>query len=398
MRVDFNVPFDKTSGQISNDQRIREAVPTVELALSKGAKSVVLLSHLGRPNGKASAKNSLIKVAPKVQELLKRPVTFVPECCGAAVEKQCQNAPAGSVLLLENVRFHIEEEGKVEDDKGQKVKADPAKQAEFRKSLSRLGDVYVNDAFGAAHRAHSSIVGVDLPVKAAGLLLKKELDYFGQALEAPPNPFLTVLGGAKVADKIKLIENLLDKVDEMVIGGGMAFTFKKVLDGTNIGASLFDEEGAKLVPGIMAKAKAKGVRITLPRDFVAADKFAKDAQARVVTDKEGVPEGWLGLDIGPESSKDAAAAVLRAKLVVWNGPMGVFEFDKFASGTKAVLDAVVAATKTGAVSIIGGGDTATCCAKYGAESKVSHVSTGGGASLELLEGKVLPGVAALSDK
>ena len=257
--------------------------------------------------------------------------------------------------------------------------------------------MFVNDAFGTAHRAHSSMVGVTHAERVAGLLMKRELDYFGDALKEPKRPFLSVLGGAKVSDKIQLIDNLLDKVDEMVIGGGMAFTFAKVA-GMAIGGSLFDEEGAKLVPGILAKAKAKGVKLHLPTDFVTADKFAADASVDAATTASGIPDGWMGLAIGPESAKAFAARCEAAGTIVWNGPMGVFEFDSFAGGTRAVLAGVVAATDKGATTIIGGGDTATACKRMGASSKVSHVSTGGGASLELLEGKVLPGVAALSDK
>jgi phosphoglycerate kinase len=301
------------------------------------------------------------------------------------------------VLLLENLRFHVEEEGKGVNAEGAKFKASKEAVASFAASLTRLGDVYVNDAFGTAHRAHASMVGVNLPVRASGFLLKRELEYFSKALEAPARPFLAILGGAKVADKIQLIMSLLDKVDEMVIGGGMAFTFKKVA-GVAIGDSLFDEEGAKLVPGILAAAAAKGVKIHLPTDYVAADKFAADAATRTVSDAEGIPAGWRGLDVGPASSAAFCAAVGRARTIVWNGPAGVFEMPAFAAGTKALAEAVAAATaKNGAVSIIGGGDTATAAAMFGVEDKVSHVSTGGGASLELLEGKQLPGVTALTD-
>ena len=307
-------------------------------------------------------------------------------------------APApGTVFLLENLRFHLEEEGKGVDAAGAKVKASKEAVATFAASLTRLGDVYVNDAFGTAHRAHASMVGVKLPVRAAGFLMKKELDYFAKALDAPARPFLAILGGAKVADKIQLIESLLDKVDEMIIGGGMAFTFKKVA-GVAIGDSLFDEEGAKLVPEIMRKAAERNVKIHLPTDYVAADKFDKDAATRAVSDAcGGVPAGWRGLDVGPESSAAFRAAVLRAKTVVWNGPAGVFEWPAFAAGTASLATAVAEATAAGAVTIIGGGDTATAAVQFGVEDKVSHVSTGGGASLELLEGKQLPGVVALSD-
>ena len=255
----------------------------------------------------------------------------------------------------------------------------------------------MNDAFGTAHRAHSSMVGVEADSRSAGFLMAKELTYFNKALAEPARPFVAILGGAKVADKIQLIRSLLDKVDEMVIGGGMAFTFKQVLDGVDIGSSLFDADGAGIVPEIMAEAAAKGVKIHLPSDFVAADKFAADAATKVVQQQEGIPKGCMGLDIGPASSAQFAGVVAGAKTVVWNGPMGVFEMPAFAAGTKVVMDAVVAATTAGTTTIIGGGDTATAAKNFGAADAVSHVSTGGGASLELLEGKTLPGVAALTD-
>ncbi|GBG27095.1 Phosphoglycerate kinase [Hondaea fermentalgiana] len=399
MRVDFNVPFDKASGEISNDQRIVAALPSIKFALEKGAKAVVLMSHLGRPDGKPSEKLSLKPVAKRLGELLKRDVTFLDDCVGEKVEQACASPADGSVILLENLRFHIEEEGKGKDQDGNKIKADSAAVESFRASLTKLGDVYVNDAFGTAHRAHSSMVGVQLEARVGGFLMKKELDYFGAALQNPARPFVSVLGGAKVEDKLKLIMNMLDIVNIMVIGGGMAFTFKKVA-GMDIGSSLFDEPGAELIPKIMEKAKAKGVEIYLPDDFVAASKFGADAEYKVVSEKDGVPEGWMGLDIGPESAKRFADVVKSAKLVVWNGPMGVFEFPNFAKGTKTVMDAVVDATTSGATTIIGGGDTATCCTPeyFDTEEKVSHVSTGGGASLALLEGQELPGVAALSEK
>jgi len=324
-------------------------------------------------------------------------VTFLSDCVGPEVEAACANPSPGSVILLENLRFHIEEEGKGVDASGAKVKADKAAVATFRASLRSLADVYVNDAFGTAHRAHSSMMGEGYEQRAAGFLLAKELTYFAKAICNPERPFLAILGGAKVADKIQLIENMLDKVDEMIVGGGMAFTFRKVMDNMAIGSSLYDEEGAKIVPNLVEKAKAKNVKLHFPVDFVTADKFAADAAVGAATVEEGIKEGWMGLDCGPKSNELFAEVVARAKLIVWNGPAGVFEFDNFAGGTKALMDGVVACTKAGGVTIIGGGDTATCCAKYNTEDKVSHVSTGGGASLELLEGKVLPGVAALSD-
>lgn len=398
IRVDFNVPFDKETGTtITNTQRIDAALPTITHALSAGAKSVVLASHLGRPNGKVNPKFSLKPVADVVSEKLGKPVTFLPDAVGTETEAACADPAAGSVILLENLRFHIEEEGKGVDDDGNKIKANADDVATFRKSLSTLADVYVNDAFGTAHRAHSSMVGVDLPQKAAGFLMKKELDYFGKALGEPARPFLSILGGSKVSDKIQLIDNLLDKVDEMIIGGGMAFTFKKIVDGMSIGTSLYDEAGAKIANDIVEKAKSKNVKLHFPVDFTIADKFAPDAKYDVASDSDGIPDDWMGLDAGPKSREAMREVILRAKTIVWNGPVGVFEFENFAHGTKAVMDAVVDATKAGCVTIIGGGDTATAAKDMGAADSVSHVSTGGGASLELLEGKTLPGVAALTD-
>ncbi|KAI9203958.1 phosphoglycerate kinase [Polychytrium aggregatum] len=396
IRVDFNVPF--ADGKISNNQRIVAALPTIQHVLSHGAKTVVLMSHLGRPDGKVVAKYSLRPVADEVSRLLGRPVTFLDDCVGSKVEDHVAKATDGEVILLENLRFHIEEEGSVKDKEGNKTKASKEAVEAFRASLTKLGDVYVNDAFGTAHRAHSSMVGVQLPTRAAGFLMKKELDFFAKVLESPERPFLAILGGAKVSDKIQLIKNLLDKVDSMIIGGGMAFTFKKVLDNVKIGTSLYDAEGAKIVGEIVEKAKAKGVKLYFPVDFVTADKFDKDAQTGLATDAEGIPDGWMGLDCGPQSREIFREAVLKSKMILWNGPAGVFEFDKFANGTKALLDAVVEATTSGSTTIVGGGDTATAAAKWGAEDKISHVSTGGGASLELLEGKILPGVDALSTK
>uniref|UniRef100_A0A8D2H8A7 Phosphoglycerate kinase n=1 Tax=Urocitellus parryii TaxID=9999 RepID=A0A8D2H8A7_UROPR len=356
MRVDFNVPMK--NNQITNNQRIKAAVPSIKFCLDNGAKSVVLMSHLGRPDGVPMPdKYSLEPVAAELKSLLGKDVLFLKDCVGPEVEKTCANPPAGSVILLENLRFHVEEEGKGKDASGNKIKAEPAKVEAFRASLSKLGDVYVNDAFGTAHRAHR----------------------------------------AKVADKIQLINNMLDKVNEMIIGGGMAFTFLKVLNNMEIGTSLFDEEGSKIVKDLMSKAEKNGVKITLPVDFVTADKFDENAKTGQATVASGIPAGWMGLDCGPESSKKYAEAVGRAKQIVWNGPVGVFEWEAFARGTKALMDEVVKATARGCITIIGGGDTATCCAKWNTEDKVSHVSTGGGASLELLEGKVLPGVDALSN-
>ncbi|KAJ7997039.1 hypothetical protein DPEC_G00224770 [Dallia pectoralis] len=395
MRVDFNVPMK--DNKITNNQRIKAAVPTIKHCLDHGAKAVVLMSHLGRPDGiPMPNKFSLQPVVAELQSLLGQDVHFLKDCVGPEVEQACADPAVGSVILLENLRFHLAEEGKGKDASGNKTKATQEQIDSFRASLSKLGDVYVNDAFGTAHRAHSSMVGVNLSQKAAGFLMKKELDYFAMALEKPARPFLAILGGAKVKDKIQLINNMLDQVNEMIIGGGMAFTFLKVLNNMEIGTSLYDEEGAKIVKELMAKAEKNKVKINLPVDFVTADKFDEHAQTGTASVAAGIPAGWMGLDCGPESNKLFAEAVGRAKQIVWNGPVGVFEFDNFAKGTKSLMDKVVEVTKTGCVTIIGGGDTATCCAKWDTEDKVSHVSTGGGASLELLEGKVLPGVDALS--
>ena len=292
-------------------------------------------------------------------------------------------------MLLENLRFHAEEEGKG---------ATKEQIAAFRASLTKLGDVYINDAFGTAHRAHASMVGVTLPQRAAGFLMQKELEYFGKALSNPERPFLAILGGAKVKDKIQLIENLLDKVDAMIVGGGMAYTFKKVIDGMAIGSSLFDADGAKIVDKLVAKAKQRGVALHFPVDYVIADAFSADANVATATDATGIKDGWQGLDCGPLSRKLFADVIGTAKTLVWNGPVGVFEMERFSDGTRAVAAAVAKATAAGATTIIGGGDTATAAMEYDIEDKVSHVSTGGGASLELLEGKDLPGVAALTDR
>lgn len=378
------------------------------------------MSHLGRPNGKVNPKYSLEPVVPELEKLLGRNVIFAHECVGPKTEEIVNKASGGQVVLLENLRFHPEEEGSHKDDQGNKIKADKEKVAEFRKGLTALGDVYISmfffpfplssfsrllislllldDAFGTAHRAHSSMVGVDLPQKAAGFLVKKELDYFAQALENPKRPFLAILGGAKVSDKIQLIDNLISKVDSLIITGGMAFTFKKTLDHVQIGNSLFDEAGSKIVGDVVEKAKKNNVKIVLPVDYVTADKFAADAKVGHATDETGIPDGWLGLDVGPKSVELYEKTIAESKTILWNGPPGVFEFEPFSHATKKTLDAAIKAVQNGSVVIVGGGDTATVAAKYGAEDKLSHVSTGGGASLELLEGKELPGVAALSSK
>ncbi|KAJ2517405.1 phosphoglycerate kinase [Coemansia sp. RSA 1939] len=398
VRVDFNVPQDKEL-KITNNARIVAALPTIKYLLEQGAASVVLMSHLGRPNGKPSAKYSLKPVAAELETLLGKPVTFLDDCVGTKVENACASLSGGAVVLLENLRFHAEEEGSSKNADGKKVKADADKIKAFRASLTKLGDVYVNDAFGTAHRAHSSMVGVELPVRAAGFLMQKELEYFGKVTENPARPYLAILGGAKISDKILLIDNLLDKVDMMIVTGGMAYTFHKELTNMKIGGSLYDANGAKIVGDLVAKAKKNNVKFVLPTDFIAADKFAPDANTKTATVEGGIEEGWEGLDIGPKSVKDFAELINQAKTIVWNGPCGVFEFEKFAVGTNETMDAIIAAhDKNGATTIIGGGDSATAAANRGVTDKFSHVSTGGGASLELLEGKELPGVTALSNK
>jgi len=394
IRVDFNVPQDKATGYITNNQRIVAALPTVRYALEKGA-AVVLMSHLGRPDGQKTSKYSLKPVAMELEKLLGKPVTFLDDCVGPAVEAACAKLAPGTVVLLENLRFHIEEEGKVKLADGTSKKADPAAVAAFRASLTKLGDVFVNDAFGTAHRAHSSMVGVALPQKAAGFLMEAELKAFAAVLDHPSRPLLAILGGAKIADKIPLIKNLIEKADEIIIGGGMAFTFKKVTQGMEIGNSLFDPEGAKLVPELVAKAAARGVKLILPVDYLCGDKFDANAETKAATDTTGIPAGWMGLDAGPQSIALYDAAIARARTIIWNGPSGVFEFDKFAGSTKAMAAAIAAATARGATTVVGGGDTATAAKKFKVAAKVTHCSTGGGASLEFLEGKVLPGVAFL---
>lgn len=397
IRVDFNVPLDSEKN-ITNNQRIVGALPTIKYAGDHGAKAIILMSHLGRPDGHPNPKYSLKPVVPELEKLLGKKVIFTEDCVGKEVEETVDKASDGKVILLENLRFHAEEEGSSKDSEGKKVKADKGDVDKFRKGLTALGDVYINDAFGTAHRGHSSMIGVKLPQKASGFLMKKELDYFAQALEKPKRPFLAILGGAKVSDKIQLIDNLLSKVDSLIICGGMAFTFKKTLENVKIGNSLFDEAGSKTVGDLVKKAKRNGVKLVLPCDYVTADKFDKDAKTGYATDSEGVPDGWMGLDCGEKSIELFKKTIAEAKTTLWNGPPGVFEMEPFANGTKMVMEAATEAVKKGNIVIVGGGDTATVAAKYGVEDKLSHVSTGGGASLELLEGKELPGVSTLSEK
>lgn len=380
-RVDFNVPIDDRQ-EITDDTRIEASLPTIN-ALLEGGASVILMSHLGRPKGKPNPAYSLRPVAARLGELLGRPVTFATDCIGSDVRAMASAMKPGDVLLLENLRFHAEEEA---NDEG------------FARELAALGDLYVNDAFGSAHRAHASTEGVThfLSPSLAGLLMEKEIDYLGRAVGNPERPYLAILGGAKISGKIDVISNLLDKVDTLLVGGGMMFTFLKA-QGLEIGTSLLEEDRIELAREVLAKAEAGNKRLLLPVDAVVGKEFSNDTETRIVP-VTGIPAGMMGLDIGPDSIALFADAIAGAKTIVWNGPMGVFEMPAFARGTFAIADALVAATKSGAVTVIGGGDSAAAIAQAGLESEVSHVSTGGGASLELLEGKVLPGVAALTDR
>lgn len=375
VRVDFNVPQDKNDGHITDDRRIRESLPTLGYLLDHGA-SLVLMSHLGRPKGR-DEKFSLKPVAARLQELLGRPVQMANDVIGDEVYRQAQALKPGEVLLLENVRFYPEEE---KNDAG------------FARQLARLGEVYVNDAFGSAHRAHASTRGVadDLPA-VAGFLMEKELNYLGNALEHPKRPFAAILGGAKISDKIGVFENLLPKVDEILIGGAMANTFAKA-NGYAVGDSLVENDKLDLAREIMSKGKGK---LVFPVDWVIGNKFAADAEAKVV-DVKSVPDGWRIMDIGPESVKLFHGYLKDAKTVVWNGPVGVSEFAKFAQGTLAIAHDL--AELKDAVTVIGGGDSAAAVEAAGVADKMSHVSTGGGASLEFMEGKTLPGVEALQNK
>lgn len=380
VRVDFNVPLDENLN-ITDDTRIVESLPTIKKIIADGGKAI-LMSHLGRPKGGPNPKYSLKPTAKRLSELLGKEVKLAPDCIGDEVNAMVNQMQNGDVLILENVRFHPEEE-----------KNDP----EFAKKLAELGDVYINDAFGSAHRAHASTEGVTkyIKINAAGYLMQKELEYLGAAVSNPKRPYVAILGGAKISGKIDVINNLFDKVNTLIIGGGMAFTFFKA-QGKEIGKSLLEEEKIELAKEVLEKAKISGVKFLLPVDVVVASEFNNDSPATVVS-VDAIPSDKMGLDIGPETIKLFREEILRAKTVVWNGPMGVFEFDNFAKGTIAIAEALAEATANGAVTVIGGGDSAAAIAKAGLKDKVSHVSTGGGASLEFLEGKILPGVAALND-
>jgi phosphoglycerate kinase len=381
VRVDFNVPLD--GARVTDDTRIRETLPTIKLARERGAR-VVLASHLGRPKGKPDPKYSLCPVAAKLAELLGAPVEFAADCVGAEPEAKSRALANGGVLLLENVRYHAEEE---------------ANDEKFSQQLAALCDsLFVCDAFGSAHRAHASVVGITRFVKqaAAGLLMERELTYLGKALSNPERPFVAVLGGAKVSDKIEVVENLMRIADSMLFGGGMAYTFLKA-QGLPIGKSLLEPDKLGLARKLLDEAEQRNFRLLLPSDHVLGAEFKADTQTQI-TSVNSTPDGWVGLDIGPETIAKFSAELARAKTIVWNGPMGVFEMPAFAKGTLEIARAVAAATAKGATSIIGGGDSVAAIHQAGLADKVSHISTGGGASLEFLAGRKLPGVEALTDK
>jgi phosphoglycerate kinase len=380
VRVDFNVPLDD-AGAITDDTRIRAALPTINDLTGKGAR-VLLAAHFGRPKGQVNESMRLTAVAARLSELLGTPVAKTESCIGPDAEAKVAALADGGVVLLENVRFFAEEEAN-----------DPA----FAEKLAALADVYVNDAFGAAHRAHASTEGVTkfLRPSVAGYLMEKELQYLQGAIDEPKRPLAAIVGGSKVSSKIGVLEALIDKCDKILVGGGMIFTFYKAR-GLAVGKSLVEEDKLDLARELEAKAAAKGVQFLLPTDVVLADNFAPDANTQIAK-VEAIPDGWMGLDIGPDSVKMFQNALADCKTVIWNGPMGVFEFDKFAAGTNAIAHTLAQISATGATTIIGGGDSVAAVEKVGVAEQMSHISTGGGASLELLEGKVLPGVAALDE-
>ena len=378
VRCDFNVPIDSETGKITDNRRIRAALPTIQYLLDHNAK-VILCSHLGRPKGEFNLKYSLKPVAEELSKLLNKDVKLAKDVIGESAKELTSNMKEGDIVLLENVRFHKEEE-----------QNDP----EYSKALASMAEIYVNDAFGTAHRAHSSTTGVaDYLPAVSGFLIEKELEFLGGALEKPKHPFVAILGGAKVSDKIGVIENLLDKVDTLIIGGGMAYTFYKA-QGHHIGTSICEEDKLDLAKSILEKAQEKGVKLLLPVDNHVSSEYSNNGEEKMVDSTE-IPDGFMGLDIGPKTIEKFEEAVKDAKTVVWNGPLGVCEFDKFATGTKAVATML---SKLDAITIIGGGDSAAAIEKLGLADKMTHISTGGGASLEFLEGKTLPGIACLQDK
>ena len=380
VRVDFNVPLDENLN-ITDDRRITEALPTIKKIINEGGRAI-LMSHLGRPKGERKEEFSLKPVAKRLSELLGKQVIFANDCIGDEVLNQTKSLKDGDVMLLENLRFHKQEE-----------KNDP----EFSRQLAELGDIYINDAFGSAHRAHASTEGLTKYIKicASGYLMQKELDYLGKAIAEPKRPFTAILGGAKISGKIDVIQNLKDKVDTLIIGGGMAYTFYKAM-GYEIGTSLLEEEKISLAKEILDSFAKSNVKLLIPEDVVVASEFKNESPSEIV-DVKNIPADKMGLDIGPLTIKKFVDEIMNSKTIVWNGPVGVFEFDNFAKGTNAIAQALAKATSNGAITIIGGGDSAAAIKKAGLDEKVTHVSTGGGASLEFLEGKILPGVAALND-
>lgn len=402
MRVDFNVPFDKTTGLVTDDSRIRRAVPTIEYVVNRGGR-VVLMSHMGRPKGKVNDEFSMKRIKQLVEQLVGKSVTLATDCIGPVVEAQTRSLHDGEIMLLENVRFHAEEEGKVKRGEGESDESFAARretmkhaQRKMAEGLAKLCDCFVNDAFGAAHRAHAStaLVAEFFPNdKMFGLLMDSELQALARVEHDPQRPLTAIMGGAKVSDKIKLIERLLGRVNRLIIGGGMTYTFIKAR-GWAIGKSLCEADYVELAGELLAKAKTAGVEVLLPVDEVCADAFAADAHTRSNPIGE-TPEGWMGLDIGPETAKRFREAIVGSKTIFWNGPMGVFEMQPFATGTFAVADALAEATRRGAFTLVGGGDSVSALKQSGKEDEVSYISTGGGAMLEYLEGKELPGVKAI---
>jgi phosphoglycerate kinase len=399
IRVDYNVPLDSNL-KITNDKRISATIPTIEYLLKQNA-AIILISHLGRPKGKVVPEMSLKPVSERLSELLNKPIKFVAgDCISAEAKQAAETLKPGEILLLENLRFHPEEEGKNASGEKDKNAMDA-----FAKELASMGEFFVQDAFGTVHRAHASTSGIVKYVKdaVAGFLLEKELKFLGEVLESPKNPFLAIIGGAKVSDKINVIENLLNKANAVIIGGAMAYTFLKS-QGVDVGTSLVEDDKLDLATDLLKKAKERKVEFILPVDHKITDKvdfvnkqIPSGSQVKITVD-EAIPKGFMGVDVGPESIKEFSEVIKTAKTIVWNGPLGIFEIDEFSKGTVEIAKLVAQATADGALSVVGGGDSVSAVKKAGVDKKISHISTGGGASLEFLEGKELPGIVALPDK